>query len=81
MSEYRTRMDELHAQIVTLRAVKTTSGLLLGNLEKKLSEISDKLSKATALVVGLQEQAMVTKIRFQDGVSELTVAQDENASK
>jgi outer membrane protein OmpA-like peptidoglycan-associated protein len=81
MAEYRTRMDELHAQIVTLRAVKTTSGLLLGNLEKKLAEISDKLSKATALVVGLQEQAMVTKIRFQDGVSELTVAQDENASK
>jgi hypothetical protein len=81
MAEYRTRMDELHAQIVTLRAVKATSGLLLGNLEKKLAEISDKLSKATALVVGLQEQTMVTKIRFQDGVSELTVAQEENAKK
>lgn len=73
MAEYKTRMDELHAQIVTLRAVKTTRGLLLNNLEKKLSEITDKLSKATVTVVGLQEQHMVAKIRFQDGVAELTL--------
>lgn len=73
MAEYRTRMDELHAQIVTLRAVKTTTGALLNNLEKKLSEITDKLSKATVTVVSLQEQLMVARIRFQDGVAELTI--------
>lgn len=73
MAEYRTRMDELHAQIVTLRAVKSTTGVLLNNLEKKLSEISDRLSKATVAVVGLQEQAMVARIRFQDGVAELSL--------
>ena len=73
MAEYRTRMDELHAQIITLRAVKMTSGSLLSNLEKKLSDISDKLSKATVAVVGLQEQMMVARIRFQDGVAELSL--------
>ena len=73
MAEYRTRMDELHAQIVTLRAVKMTSGSLLTNLEKKLGDISDKLSKATVTVVGLQEQLMVARIRFQDGVAELSL--------
>ena len=46
---------------------------MLNNLEKKLSEISDKLSKATVAVVGLQEQLMVARIRFQDGVAELTL--------
>jgi len=73
MAEYRTRMDELHAQIVTLRAVKMTSGSLLANLEKKLGDVSDKLSKATVAVVSLQEQLMVARIRFQDGVAELTL--------
>jgi hypothetical protein len=80
MAEYRTRMDELHAQIVTLRMVKTTSGALLNNLEKKLSEITDKLSKATVAVVGLQEQLMVARIRFQDGVAELSLV-DQQADK
>jgi chromosome segregation ATPase len=73
MAEYRTRMDELHAQIVTLRAVKMTAGTLLTNLGKKLSDISDKLSKATVTVVNLQEQLMVARIRFQDGVAELSL--------
>ena len=36
MGEYRARMDELHAQIVTLKAVKT-AGPLMQNLEKKLA--------------------------------------------
>lgn len=80
MAEYKTRMDELHAQIVTLRAVKTTRGVLLNNLEKKLSEITDKLSKATVAVVGLQEQHMIAKIRFQDGVAELTLDDKKQAS-
>jgi len=79
MTEYRARMDELHAQIITLRAVKSTTGALLNNLEKKLSDISDRLSKATVAVVGFQEQAMVARIRFQDGVAELSL--DNQARK
>ena len=34
MGEYRERMDELHAQLVTLKAVKT-AGPLMVHLEKK----------------------------------------------
>jgi hypothetical protein len=72
MGEYRARMDELHAQIVTLRAVKT-AGPIMGHLEKKLQEVSDKLSHATVDLVGLQEKQMVARVRFQDGVAELSL--------
>jgi hypothetical protein len=73
MQEHRTRMDELHAQIVTLKAVKTKGGSLMQHLEKKLEEVSEKLSKATIDLVGLQEKLMVARIRFQDGVAELSL--------
>jgi hypothetical protein len=72
MNEYRARMDELHAQLVTLKAVKT-AGPLMTHLEKKLEEVSEKLSKATVDVVGLQEKLMVSKVEFQTGVSDLTL--------
>lgn len=72
MQEYRTRMDELHAQIVTLKAVRT-AGPLMQSLEKKLSEVSDRLSKATIDLVGLQEKLMVARIKFQDGVADLSL--------
>jgi chromosome segregation ATPase len=73
MGEYRARMDELHAQIVTLRAVKSSGTNLLQHLEKKLQEVSEKLSKATVDLVGVQEKLMVARIRFQDGVAELSL--------
>ncbi|NUQ74816.1 MAG: DUF4139 domain-containing protein [Polyangiaceae bacterium] len=73
MTEYRARMDELHAQIVTLRAVKSSGTNLLQHLEKKLQEVSEKLSKATVDLVGVQEKLMVARIRFQDGVAELSL--------
>lgn len=80
MSEYRARMDELHAQIVTLRAVKT-AGPLMQNLEKKLAEVSDKLSKATIDLVAQQEKLMVARIKFQDGVADLTLDKKPDAAK
>ncbi|MBX3189933.1 MAG: DUF4139 domain-containing protein [Labilithrix sp.] len=72
MAEYRQRMDELHAQLVTLKAVKT-AGPLMGHLEKKLQEVSDKLSKATVDVVALQEKHMVARVQFQAGVGDLSL--------
>jgi hypothetical protein len=72
MGEYRARMDELHAQLVTLKAVKT-AGPLMQSLEKKLTEVSDRLSKSTIDLVALQEKLMVAKIRFQDGVADLSL--------
>jgi outer membrane protein OmpA-like peptidoglycan-associated protein len=78
MGEYRARMDELHAQVVTLKLVKT-AGPLMQNLEKKLSEVSDKLSKATIDLVALQEKLMVARIKFQDGVADLSLATEDKS--
>jgi hypothetical protein len=79
MAEYRLRMDELHAQLVTLKAVKT-AGPLMAHLEKKLQEVSEKLSKATVDVVTLQEKQMVARIQFQTGVGDLTLeSRDDKA--
>jgi flagellar biosynthesis chaperone FliJ len=80
MSEYRARMDELHAQIVTLRAVKT-AGPIMAHLEKKLQEVSDKVSKSTVELVGLQEKLMVARVRFQDGVADLSLDKKEEPKK
>ncbi|MBX3199467.1 MAG: DUF4139 domain-containing protein [Labilithrix sp.] len=72
MGEYRTRMDELHAQLVTLKAVKT-AGPLMSHLEKKLQEVSEKMSKGTVDLVTLQESLMVARVAFQAGVADLTL--------
>jgi len=82
MGEYRARMDELHTQIFTLKAVKT-GGSLMKNLEKKLEEVSDKLSASTVDLVSLEEQRMISRIKLQDGVAELSLdkSQDKVADK
>ncbi|MBK8940085.1 MAG: DUF4139 domain-containing protein [Polyangiaceae bacterium] len=77
MDEYKARMNELHAQIVTLKAVKT-GGSLMKNLEKKMEEVSDKLSAATVQLVSLEEQRMISRIKLQDGVAELSLDRAED---
>lgn len=77
MGEYRQRMDELHGQLFTLKAVKQ-AGPLMAHLEKKLQEVSEKLSKATVDVVGLQEKQMVARIQFQTGVGDLSLEPKED---
>jgi len=72
MQAYRTRMDELHAQVLTLRMVKTGNGLMR-SLEKKLQDVSDKLSQSTLDLAALEEKAMLLRIHFQDGVAELSL--------
>lgn len=72
MNEYRVRMDELHNQIFTLKAVKT-AGPLMQSLEKKMQDVSDRLSKATLDIVAEQEKLMVARVHFQDGVADLTL--------
>jgi uncharacterized membrane-anchored protein YhcB (DUF1043 family) len=72
MQEYRERMDELHAQIVTLTEVKTGAALLK-DLQKKMQDISQKVSQATIQLVNLQERLMISRINFQDAVAELSL--------
>jgi outer membrane protein OmpA-like peptidoglycan-associated protein len=77
MAEYRTRMDELHAQLVTLKAVKT-AGPLMTHLEKKLQEVSEQMSKSTVEVVTFQEKLMVARVQFQSGVGDLSLHQNNH---
>jgi hypothetical protein len=72
MQAYRARMDELHAQVLSLRLVKTGAALMK-NLEKKLEDVSNKLSQATIDLAALEEKAMLLRIHFQDGVAELSL--------
>jgi hypothetical protein len=72
MEEYRARMDELHGQIVTLRLVRA-GGPMMRSLEKKLVAVSDRLSESTLRVANLQEQLMIARIHFEDGVADLSL--------
>ncbi len=72
LSDYRERMDELHLQIVTLEAVKT-KGELMNHLKTKMKDISERVQKATIELVDLEEKMMTARIRFQDGVAELSL--------
>jgi len=70
MEEYRVRMAELQEQILTLKGVPN-SGQLMAHLQSKLREMSDGVQKGTIAVVNFEQQLMLAKIRFQDGISEL----------
>ena len=72
LSDFRTRMDELHGQIVSLKAVKTR-GALMKHLKTKMADISKRVQSATIELDNLHEKVMLAKISFQDGVAELTV--------
>lgn len=70
--EYRQRNDELHVQILSLKAVKA-KGPLIQHLETKMKEISQRLQANTIAIVDHQEKVMVAKVQFQDGLAELTI--------
>jgi uncharacterized coiled-coil protein SlyX len=82
MTSLRARMDELHGQIVTLKAVKS-GGQLMRHLKQKLEEISERVQKATIEVVDHQEKLMLARIKFQDGIAELSLenAGDEKTAR
>jgi len=72
-AEYRQRQDELHAEIVTLEKAKT-GGDLLDHLRKKMKEVSDRVSETTIAIVDAQEKALVARVKYQDGIAELHLA-------
>ena len=72
LDEYRERMDELHGQILTLQAVKT-GGDLMTHLKDKMKDISERVQKATISLVDDEEKIMLTRVRFQDAIAELTL--------
>jgi hypothetical protein len=68
--EYRQRSGELHAQVVTLKAVRT-GGALLAELKNKLGDTSERMQKATLGIVDAQEQLMLVRVKFQNQLAEL----------
>ena len=79
MEEYRVRMAELQEQILTLKGVPN-SGALMAHLQAKLREMSEGVQKGTIAVVNFEQQLMMARIRFQDGVSELRLDAPQTAS-
>jgi hypothetical protein len=72
MNEYRTRVNELNDQLVTLRKVDRAQELSR-HLAKKMQEISDRLQKATIESADLQQDLMTRRISVQDRLAELTL--------
>lgn len=70
LAEYKAREGELHAQLVTLKMVKT-GGDLMTSLRQKLVETSDAVQKTTLAIVDAQEQVMLTKVKFQNQLADL----------
>jgi hypothetical protein len=69
---YRGRVDELNAQLVTLRKVPE-AGELSRNLAKKMNEISDKLQKATLDAASIEGQRLTRRVALEDRLAELTL--------
>jgi hypothetical protein len=65
-------MDELHAQIFDLEAIKA-GGSLLGHLKEKMKEISTEVQKNTFAIVAEQEKATLAKVQLAEALSDLTI--------
>ena len=72
LADYRERMDELHAQILTLQAVKTGNDLM-SHLKTKMKDISERVQKTTISLVDQEEKIMLARVQFQDALAELTL--------
>lgn len=72
LGDYKERMDELHAQILTLQAVKTGNDLM-SHLKAKMRDISNRVQKTTIDLVDQEEKIMLSRVRFQDALAELTL--------
>jgi hypothetical protein len=70
LAEYRARSGELHAQLVTLKLVKT-SGEVMTSLRQRLTETSDRMQKATLAIVDTQEKLMLARLQFGNQLADL----------
>ena len=78
--ELRVRMDELHAQIFDLQALRT-GGALLAHLKDKMKDISTQVQKNTLAIVEQQEKMTLVKVLLADGLADLTLERKAIAAK
>ena len=69
---YRERIDELNAQLVSLRKVTQAQGLSR-NLAQKMEEISQRLQKLTIQVADIDGQILAQRVTLEDRLAELTL--------
>ena len=69
---YRQRIEEINAQLVSLRRV-TQAGELSRHLAKKMEEISQRLQKATIDAADLEAKRLTERVAMEDQLSELTL--------
>ena len=70
LDEYRAREGELHAQLVSLQAVRT-GGELVPELRHRLTEISARVQQATLAVVDAQERLMLLHVKLANQLADL----------
>lgn len=75
---YRERIDELNAQLVSLRRV-TQAQALSQNLARKMDEISQRLQKLTIQVADYDGQILAERVKLEDRLAELTLAKSKAA--
>ena len=73
---YRERIDELNAQLVSLRKV-TQAQALSRNLAQKMDDISQRLQKLTIQVADLDGQLLAERVKLQDRLAELTLVKPD----
>ena len=69
---YRERIEEINAQLVSLRKVPQ-AGELSRHLAKKMEEISQRLQRATIDAADLEAQRLTERVAMEDQLSELTL--------
>ncbi|HYP98386.1 MAG TPA: OmpA family protein [Polyangiaceae bacterium] len=69
---YRERIEEINAQLVSLRRVAQASELSR-HLAKKMEEISQRLQKATIDAADLEAKRLTERVAMEDQLSELTL--------
>jgi hypothetical protein len=70
LAEYRSRSNELHGQIVSLKLVKS-GGDLMAALRSRLAEMTERTQKTTIAIVDAQEKLMLTRVKFQNQLADL----------
>jgi len=70
LAEYRSRSGELHAQIVSLKAVRS-GGDLMGTLRTRLAEMAGRTQKTTIAIVDTQEKLLLARVKFQNQLADL----------
>ena len=69
---YRERIEEINAQLVSLRKV-TQASELSRHLAKKMEEMSQRLQRATIDAADLEAQRLTERVAMEDQLSELTL--------